>query len=111
MSAAVLGKAGFSTRVGGHPAHPSTECTCDAGKSGPNIDLVVISAAAAPFFSFDFACFKVPWKTHCGLEILRSTGTQLIQRALVLPTKPPQVARPTTRPTEGSKSQAAKAQA
>eukprot|EP00959_Pyramimonas_sp_CCMP1952_P187978 3930488-Pyramimonas_sp.AAC.1 len=41
---------------------------------------------------------------------MRSSGKQVVQRALVLPSKLPQVSRPSTRPTAGSKSQLAKAQ-
>ena len=42
---------------------------------------------------------------------MRSSGSQLAQRALVLPARLPQVSRPTAQPTPDSKSQRAKAEA
>eukprot|EP00959_Pyramimonas_sp_CCMP1952_P011443 240206-Pyramimonas_sp.AAC.1 len=67
------------------------------------------SYSALPYIVSLSAVLSVPWRPHCGLQLrLRSSGSQLLCRQLVLAAQLPQVPRPTTQPQEGSKSSKAR---
>eukprot|EP00959_Pyramimonas_sp_CCMP1952_P299824 6271147-Pyramimonas_sp.AAC.1 len=101
---------GIPERLHGTAITAGEAATCNLG-AGTVIDYVMCSKSAVPFGVSVTPVLAAPWRPHIGLEVtLRSSGEQLVTRVLEVPGRLPQVPRPTSEPTVGSKSSTAKSE-